>query len=179
MNIFLYIVLGLTLIAEFYNGWTDAPNAIATVVSTRVMSIRTATMMAVTMNVIGAISGTAVATTIGTGFIEASFVTLPVIASALVPTILCGMLAARFGLPISKTHALVAGLTGAGLAVAGPNALLSIGWIKIGFGMFASILLGFGLSYLISKAIYETGLRSEWRPARARKTFDRLQILSA
>ncbi len=174
-----FFVLFLVLAAEFLNGWTDAPNAIATVVSTKVLPFRYAVAMAVLMNTLGAISGTAVATTIGKGIVDASFVTLPVITSALVPTILCGMYAARFGLPISKTHALVAGLTGAGLAVGGTNAILLSGWIKIGIGLAASLSLGFVLSFIISKCIYKTGLRSKWSPGKTRRNFNRLQILSA
>ncbi|MCX6739115.1 MAG: inorganic phosphate transporter [Candidatus Parcubacteria bacterium] len=179
MNIILLIVLFLVLAAEFLNGWTDAPNAIAAVVSTKVIPFRYAVAMAVVMNTIGAISGTAVATTIGKGIVDSSFVTLPVITSALVPTILCGMYAARFGLPISKTHALVAGLTGAGIAVGGMNAILLSGWIKIGIGLAASLSVGFILSYIVSKCIYEIGLRSKWSPGKARRNFNRLQILSA
>jgi PiT family inorganic phosphate transporter len=179
MDIILISVLFLVLAAEFVNGWTDAPNAIATVVSTRVMSLRTAIIMAVVMNIIGAISGTAVATTIGTGIIDPSLITLPIIAAALLSIVIWSSVAAQFGLPTSETHALVAGLAGAGLAVAGPEALLFSGWIKISIGLVASSLLGFGVAYVTSKAIFLIGLKSEWRPGPARKAFNRLQIVSA
>ncbi len=179
MSIALLIVLFLVLASEFVNGWTDAPNAIATVVSTRVMSLRTAVGMAVVMNTIGALSGTAVATTIGTGIIDPSLITLPIIASALLSIVIWSSIAAQFGLPTSETHALVAGLAGAGLAVAGPEALLFSGWIKIGIGLIASSFFGFGIAWLISKIIFLIGLKSNWSPCPARRTFDRLQILSA
>jgi len=179
MDILLILVLGLTLAAELVNGWTDAPNAIATVVSTRVMSLRAAVIMAVCMNTLGALTGTAVAETIGTGIVDPTLITLPVIAAALISIIVWGTVAARFGLPTSETHALVAGLAGAGLAVAGPEALLLSGWIKVAIGLLASSFLGFGMSYLVGKAIYLIGLRSNWLPGQARRTFDRLQILSA
>jgi PiT family inorganic phosphate transporter len=179
MSFFLILVLVLTLCAELVNGWTDAPNAIATVVSTRVMSLRMAIFMAVAMNTLGALTGTAVATTIGTGIVDPTLITLPVIASALIAIVVWGTLAAQFGLPTSETHALVAGLAGAGLAVAGPGALLLSGWIKISIGLIASSFFGFGISYLVGKAIFLLGLKCNWRPGPARKMFDRLQILSA
>ena len=175
----LFIVLFLTLAAEFVNGWTDAPNAIATVVSTRVMSIRLATFMVVIMNVIGAISGTAVAHTIGTGFVDPKIMSLPIIGSGLFAIILWGAVTGYIGIPTSKTHELVAGITGAALAIGGPEALLSSGWIKIGYGLLASSLCGFLFAYILAKSIYLVGSNSQWSPRTARLTFDRLQILSA
>lgn len=179
MSFLLILVLVLTLTAELVNGWTDAPNAIATVVSTRVMSLRLAVFMAVVMNTLGALTGTAVATTIGTGIVDPMLVTLPVIASALIAIVVWGTLAAQFGLPTSETHALVAGLAGAGLAVAGPEALFLDGWIKIGIGLIASSFFGFGISYVVGKAIFLLGVKCDWHPGPARKMFDRLQIVSA
>lgn len=179
MSFLLFFVLFLVLAAEFVNGWTDAPNAIATVVSTRVMSLSAAIVMAVFMNVLGAISGTAVATTIGTGFVDPKLITLPVIAAALIAIIIWGTITAQLGWPTSKTHELVAGLAGAGLAAAGPSALLSSGWIKIGIGLLASSFLGFFISLILGKIIYNIGLRSDRPAASARRMFDRLQILSA
>jgi len=179
MSLLLIVVLALTLVAEFVNGWTDAPNAIATVVSTRVMPIKVAVLMAVGMNVLGAISGTAVAATIGTGFVDPKFVTLPIIASALIALVIWGTITAYFGIPTSKTHELVAGLTGAAFAIAGPTHLVMSGWIKIGIGLAASSVLGITIAFVIGKAIYFWGLHTDWAPSRARRTFDRLQIMSA
>ena len=75
----LAIALIAVLIAEFINGWTDAPNAIATVVSTGVMAPRTAIIMAVVLNTVGAMAGTAVAATVGKGIVESSALNLPAI----------------------------------------------------------------------------------------------------
>ena len=115
----LVVALTAVLIAEFINGWTDAPNAIATVVSTGVMSPRTAVVMAVVLNTLGAMAGTAVAATVGKGIVAPSVLTLPAITAAMVAIIVWGIMAARFGIPVSKSHALLAGLAGAGFAGGG------------------------------------------------------------
>src|SRR4030042_5249215 len=116
------IVLLLVLAAEFVNGWTDAPNAIATVVSTRVLSPLQAVTMAAILNIVGAlVTGTAVATTIGTGIIQPEVIGLHTVASGMIAIVIWSTLAWRWGLPTSETHALVAGLSGAGLAAGGPS----------------------------------------------------------
>ena len=110
LSLALLIALTTVLIAEFVNGWTDAPNAIATVVATGVMSPRSAIVMAVVMNTVGAISGTAVAKTVGQGIVSPAALTLPAITAAMLSIIAWGSFAARVGLPVSKSHALLAGL---------------------------------------------------------------------
>ena len=84
------IVLGLVLAAEFVNGWNDATNAIATVISTRVLSPAKAILMAVLFNILGAMSGTAVATTIGKGIVNPQAMNLTSIGAALVAIVLWG-----------------------------------------------------------------------------------------
>ncbi len=110
---FLFFVLILILGAEFVNGWTDAPNAIVTVVSTRVLSPRKALLLATALNIAGAMFGTAVASTIGKGIVDASVIDLQTVAAAMVSIIIWSSVAAHFGLPTSESHALVAGLAGA------------------------------------------------------------------
>ncbi|MGH7395104.1 MAG: inorganic phosphate transporter, partial [Candidatus Methylomirabilales bacterium] len=136
-------VLLLVLAAEFVNGWTDAPNAIATVVSTRVLSPSQALIMATTLNVLGTMSGTAVAATIGTGIVRPEAINLTTVAAAMVGIISWSTLAWYYGLPTSESHALVSGLTGAGLAAAGPSVLLWDGWRKVLIGILFSTFLGF------------------------------------
>ena len=119
----LLIALFAVLAAEFVNGWTDAPNAIATVVSTGVMTARQAIVMAVLFNTIGAMAGTAVAATVGKGIVAPSALTLPSITATMLSIIAWGSLAARFGIPVSKSHALLAGLMGAAVAGGGWEAL--------------------------------------------------------
>ncbi len=173
----LAIALFAVLAAEFVNGWTDAPNAIATVVSTGVMTPRTAILMAVVMNTLGAMAGTAVANTIGKGIVAPEALTLPSITSTMIAIVFWGTFAAKVGLPVSKSHALIAGLAGAAYAGGGFGALQSSGWQKVGIGMFCSIVLGCLFALLLSKLIVK--LAGNAAPARAKRTFDRLQMVSA
>jgi PiT family inorganic phosphate transporter len=171
------LVLGLVLAAEFVNGWTDAPNAIATVVSTRVLSPGVAIILAVTLNTAGALSGTAVAATIGQGFVEAQDVTPATLAAAMVGIILWSSFAWRLGLPTSESHALVSGLTGAAVATAGWEHILAEGWVKVGQGLVFSSVLGFGVAMVLMLAIYWGFRRAA--PSLVRSIFSRAQIVSA
>ena len=112
LSLALIIALATVLIAEFVNGWTDAPNAIATVVATGVMSPSSAILMAVIMNTVGAMSGTAVAKTVGQGIVVPAALTLPAITAAMLSIIAWGTFAARVGMPVSKSHALSRGPCG-------------------------------------------------------------------
>lgn len=173
----LVIAIFAVLYAEFINGWTDAPNAIATVVSTGVMTPRDAVIMAVVLNTLGAMAGTAVAATVGKGIVESRFITLPAITAAMTAIIVWGTFAAKVGLPISKSHALLAGLAGAGLAGGGIGALQFSGWTKVFIGMFCAIPFGFFAAIMLGKAIIR--FAGAAKPVRAKRTFDRLQIVSA
>ena len=172
-----WLVLLLVLAAEFVNGWTDAPNAIATVVSTRVMSPQRAVLMATVLNVLGTMSGTAVAVTIGTGIVDPKVIDLVTVAAAMVGIVSWSTLAWYYGLPTSESHALVAGLAGAGLAVVGPDALLWDGWRKVFIGLGFSSFLGFGAGLLLISALYHMLVHST--PGMVRSLFGRLQIFSA
>ncbi len=174
----LVVVLLLILAAEFVNGWTDAPNAITTVVSTRVLSPQQALLMAVLLNILGTMSGTAVAATIGKGIIKPEAVDLVTVGAAMVSIVVWSVIAWCYGLPTSETHALVAGLTGAGLATAEPSqVLLWVGWQKVLTGLVFSTFLGFGGGLMLMTAIYWIFQRST--PHRVRRIFGKLQILSA
>lgn len=170
-------VLLLVLAAEFVNGWTDSPNAIATVISTRVLSPYQALIMATVLNVVGTMSGTAVAATIGKGIVKPEVINLTTVGAAMVGIILWSTLAWYYGLPTSESHALVAGLTGAGLATAGPSALLWEGWSKVLIGLVFSTFLGFFGGLFIMGMLYR--LLADSRPGAVRRGFGRLQILSA
>jgi len=173
----LVVVLLLVGAAEFVNGWTDAPNAIATVVSTRVLRPYTALLMASVLNVAGAFYGLKVAQTIGKGIVRSDIVTLPTIAAAMLGIVIWSTLAWWKGLPTSESHGLVAGLTGAGLAAAGPEVLLWDGWQKVLVGLVFSTFLGFGGGLLMMTAICRIFFRSH--PGTIRRWFGKLQILSA
>lgn len=177
MEATLVLILGLVLAAEFVNGWTDAPNSIATVVSTRVLSPVQALVMASILNVLGAMSGTAVAATIGKGIIDAKAVDITTVGAAMVAIVIWSTLAWLWGLPTSESHALVAGLSGAALATAGIGSLVWDGWQKVLIGLLFSTFLGFLGGLALTVAIYWT-FRS-WRPGAVTRVFGRLQILSA
>ena len=174
----LVIVLFLVLAAEFVNGLNDAPNAIATVVSTRVLHPYHALAMASVLNVMGAaLTGTAVATTIGQDIVSPEAIELPVVGAAVLGIAVWGSLATLRGLPISISHGLVAGLAGAGLATAGTGVLLWSGWQKVLMGLGFSTVGGFTLAVLLMVVIYWVMRRA--RPHSVRAIFGRLQILSA
>jgi PiT family inorganic phosphate transporter len=171
------IVLVLILAAEFVNGWTDAPNAIATVVSTRVLSPPRALLMASVFNLIGTMSGTAVAATIGTGIVRPEVINVYTVGAAMVGIVVWSTLAWYFGLPTSESHALVAGLTGAALATAGAEAVLWSGWQKVMLGIVFSSVLGFLSALFLMGAIYRLFRRQS--VSVVRRVFGKLQILSA
>lgn len=171
------VVLALVLAAEFVNGWTDAPNAIATVVSTRVLSPLQAVLLAAVLNTLGAMSGTAVATTIGKDIVRSDVINIYTVAAAMVGIVFWSSLAWYYGLPTSESHALVAGLTGAGLATAGPQAILWVGWQKVLIGLMFSTFLGFFGGLLLMGVIYHLGAKQT--PFTIHRIFGKLQIFSA
>jgi inorganic phosphate transporter, PiT family len=177
LTLALAIALLMVLAAEFVNGWTDAPNAIATVISTGVMTPRQAVVMAVVMNTVGAMSGTAVATTVAQGIVAPSALTLPSITATMISIVAWGSLAARFGIPVSKSHALLAGLAGAALAGGGWSALQWYGWQKVGIGLVCSLGFGFAGAFALGRLIIAAAANAP--PVRAKRRFDRAQMASA
>lgn len=177
ISLSLVFVFILILAAEFVNGWTDAPNAIATVVSTRVLTPLQAVVLASLLNLIGAFSGTAVAITIGKGIVKPGIISLTTIGAAMVGIVIWSTLAWVYGLPTSESHGLIAGLAGAGLASGGFSALEWNGWKKVLIGLSFSTFLGFILGILITTFILRVfgGIA----PESMRKVFGRLQILSS
>ena len=173
----LIVVLALVLAAEFVNGWTDAPNAMATVVSTRVLSPGRALLLATTLNIIGTMSGTAVAFTIGRGIVRPEIINIYTVGAAMVGIVFWSTVAWYYGLPTSESHGLIAGLTGAGLATAGTKVLLWAGWKKVLIGLVFSTFLGLLSGFVLMVLIYN--LWAKARPETVRKLFGKLQILSA
>jgi len=177
-NFLLIAALVVTLAAEFINGWTDAPNAIATVVSTRVLSPSQAVLMAAVLNIVGAVvTGTAVASTLGTGIVKPEVINLSVVIAATLTVVIWSVVTWFYGIPTSESHELIAGLAGAGLATAGPSVLLWAGWQKVLIGLGFSTLLGFSLAMIVMTSLYWILRRT--RPSFVRSAFSRLQILSA
>jgi len=173
----LWFVLALAYLFEFANGWTDAPNSIATVVSTRVLRPFHAVAMAGVLNLVGALSGTAVAKTIAEGIVDADVVTLGTIAAAVLGATLWAIAAQAFGLPSSESHALIAGLLGAGFAAGGLDALQWSGTRASLIGLVTSPLGGFLVGFLLMVLIYWVFHRI--RRATVARLFGRGQIASA
>ena len=151
------VVIVVALGFDYTNGFHDAANAIATSVSTRALAPRTALVMAAVMNLVGAFLGTSVASTVGSGIIEAPVGTpgLVVVLAALIGAIVWSLVTWYFGLPSSSSHALIGGLVGAGLASAGTvkwNGVLD----KVVIPMVLSPLVGFTVAYLLMVAILWT-----------------------
>jgi PiT family inorganic phosphate transporter len=154
MTLFLLVLLA-ALVFEYINGFHDTANAIATVVSTKVLTARQAIMMAAFFNLIGALAGTAVAKTISGGLVTAGAVTMLTVFCALLGAIIWNLFTWWLGLPSSSSHALIGGLCGAALATAKGNwdVLVwssvdakghAIGlWPKVVLPMFSSPLIGF------------------------------------
>ena len=177
MEITLLSTLVLILCAELINGWTDAPNAIATVVATRAMTLPFAIVMAAGLNAVGALLGTAVATTVGHDLVSESVMTLMSVQSAMISVILWGVFAWHLGLPISKSHALIAALSGAAYALGGIEALKWEGWYKVLLGLVLFSVLGGLMGWLFTHII---SILFHNAPAKyAKKIFLRLQVLSA
>lgn len=173
----LWVVLFIAYLFEFANGWTDAPNSIATVVSTRVMRPLTAVLMAGVLNLVGAFIGTEVAKTIASGIVDVQFVTLETIAAAVLAATIWALAAQYYGLPSSESHALVAGLLGAGFAAGGLKGLEWEGTRKSLIGLITSPVGGFFIALGLMVAIY--WIFAKVRPTVVRRVFGKAQIFSA
>ncbi|KAF0231969.1 MAG: inorganic phosphate transporter PiT [Desulfovibrionaceae bacterium] len=175
----IFVVL-IALVFDFTNGAHDSANAIATIVSTKVLSPRTAVIMAACLNLLGAFLGTEVAQTVGSGIVDPEMVTgcKILVLAALFGAIFWNMLTWYLGIPSSSSHALVGGLIGAAIAFKGwdaPN-YASIGK-KVLIPLLLSPLAGFLVGYLIMVAL--TWMFVKAHPRTVNTAFKKLQILSS
>jgi PiT family inorganic phosphate transporter len=177
----LWIVVALIAVALFFdyiNGFHDAANSIATVVSTRVLSPGKAVIWAAFFNFAAAfLFGTAVANTVGQGMIDIKIVTFAVVFGGLTGAILWDLITWFFGLPTSSSHALIGGYAGAAVAKAGFAAIIPSGWTKTVIFIFLSPLIGLVAGLTLMTAIFWI---FRWTPpSRVDRWFRRLQLLSA
>lgn len=156
----LLITAALTLGVIFVNGWTDAPNAIATCITTRCLHPRPAIMMSAVFNFLGVLVMTkinaSVASTISNmvDFGSDTSTALIALSAALFSIVVYSTAASYFGIPTSESHSLIAGLTGAALASGqGFGAINGGEWIKVIYGLFLSLLLGFAMGWIVCKAV--------------------------
>jgi PiT family inorganic phosphate transporter len=167
----------LAILFDISNGWNDSANAIATVVSTRVLSPMQAVFLAAGMNMLGAFFSTAVAKTIGKGIVDPSAVTEAVVASALVAGFLWNGAMTVIGMPVSASHALIGSLIGAAVAFGGFGILNLAGLKKIFLSLLTSPFLGILIGYYFMKVILLFFGRLS--PGSVNRYFGRLQILSS
>ena len=174
----LILVITAALIFEYINGFHDAANAIATVVSTKVLSPRQALLCASILNFCGAFFGTHVAKTIGSGIVDKVAVSQEVILCALLGAIIWNLLTWVFGIPSSSSHALIGGLLGAAVAHNGFGIVQLNGLIhKVLIPMFASPLIGFAAGFFVMLMLLWMCARSA--PEKTNKKFKFLQLISA
>src|SRR5882762_7715535 len=176
-----WVVAAIIVVALFFdyiNGFHDAANSIATVVSTRVLSPGKAVIWAAFFNFVAAFTfGTAVANTVGSGMIDITIVTFAVIFAGLVGAIVWDLITWYSGLPTSSSHALVGGYAGAAVAKAGFAAIVSGGWTKTIIFIFLSPIIGLTAGLLLMVSIHWI---FRWTPpSRVDQWFRRLQLVSA
>ncbi len=173
-----FIIL-VALTFDFLNGFHDAANSIATVVSTRVLSPNKAVVWAAFFNFVAAfVLGTSVAKTIGSGMIDLSAVTREVILAGLIGAILWNLITWYYGLPVSSSHALIGGYAGAAIMKAGSfGVILLSGWTKTLLFIVLAPLMGLILGFFLMVAV--SWIVRRWRPSRVDRQFRRLQLLSA
>ena len=173
----LVIVITVAVLFDFANGFNDAANAIATVVSTRVLLPIVAVVMAALLNFAGALSGTEVAKVVGAGVVDPSAITLVTVGAGVLAAALWVFFASWLGLPISGSHSLIAGVSGAAVATGGFGTLISSGVIKILLALAFSPVLGFLGGYVLMLGLYWLFRRAS--PTLVTSVFGRLQVVSA
>src|SRR4051812_31715960 len=187
----IFTVIFVALVFEYINGLNDTANSIAAVVSTKALPPRLAIILAATTNLIGALTGTAVAKTVAAGLVETSVVTSQVLICALLGAIIWNLVTWWFGLPSSSSHALIGGLCGASLAAADNNWNVII-WSqpatdhwwhgkgllwKVVVPMVTSPACGFTLGFIVMAILYLSLHRL--KPQTVNRVFGRLQLISA
>jgi len=172
------LIILVALAFDFINGFHDAANSIATVVSTRVLSPRVAVVWAAFFNFVAAFGlGVHVATTIGKGVVDPAAMTNLVVVAALAGAIVWDLITWYYGLPVSSSHALIGGLVGAALAAAGARVLVWSGIQKIVIFIVLSPVVGMLLGFLFMVAVMWIARNAT--PMRVDRVFRRLQLVSA
>ena len=175
---FAVVICVVALCFDFLNGFHDAANSIATVVSTRVLSPRVAVVWAAFFNFVAAFTfGTAVAKTMGKGMIRLDAVNLYVILAGLLGAIFWDIFTWYYGLPVSSSHALIGGYAGAAVAKAGWGVILLSGWTKTLAFIILSPAIGLVLGAALMTAVY--WIFRNWPPQRLDRYFRRFQLISA
>ncbi len=174
----LLTIIAVALVFDYTNGFHDTANAIATSVSTRALSPRTAVLMAAGLNLLGALLYTGVAKTVGEGLVDTDLVTLPLVLAALIGAVVWNFTTWYFGIPSSSSHALFGGLIGAMIAAVGVSGVEWGGVVdKVILPMVGSPLLGFVCAWILMTSL--TWLVRRWPPTPVNRWFRGLQPVSA
>jgi PiT family inorganic phosphate transporter len=172
------LVIFVALVFDYINGFHDAANSIATVVSTRVLTPGKAVAWAAFFNFAAAFGfGTAVAKTVGAGMIDITIVTFAVILAGLAGAIIWDLITWYYGLPTSSSHALIGGYAGAAIAKAGTGVILMSGWTKTLIFIVLAPLIGMTLGFMLMIANY--WVFRGFAPMRVDSWFRKLQLVSA
>lgn len=175
---FVGFIILMALVFDFLNGFHDAANSIATVVSTRVMSPKAAVLWAAFFNFVALfVFGLGVAKTLGKGMIDLQLVTQDVVLAGLVGAIFWNLITWYYGIPVSSSHALIGGYAGAAVARGGWGAIIASGWTKTLLFIVLSPIIGAVLGFALMAGV--TWTFRKWRPYRLDTLFRRLQLLSA
>jgi PiT family inorganic phosphate transporter len=171
-------IIAVALVFDYINGFHDAANAIATVVSTRVLRPQTAVLLAATGDFCAFLFfGVHVAKTIGTGVVHTAIVDPIVVLAALLGAIAWDLLTWYYGLPSSSSHALIGGLCGAAISKAGTGSLVLMGLFKISISIILSPLLGMILGLILMTGVSNLFVKAT--PQKVDRWFRRLQLISA
>ena len=177
LSLVVFIVI-VALVFDFINGFHDAANSIATVVSTRVLTPLQAVVWAAFFNFVAAFGfGVQVATTVGKGVVEPAIVDQWVILAGLAGAIFWDLITWYWGLPTSSSHALIGGFAGAAVIKAGFGSLVPAGLIKIGVFMVLAPLIGMTMGFVLM--VITINIFKNATPGRVDKVFRRGQLLSA
>jgi PiT family inorganic phosphate transporter len=175
--VMLFLVIAVALLFDYINGFHDTANAIATCVSTRALSVRSAIIMAAGLNFAGAMISTKVAATIGKGIVDANNVTQMVVVAGVAGAIIWDLITWYYGLPSSSSHAIIGGIMGSVIAHAGVAALHWAGLNKIILALLVSPVLGTILGFIFM-AIMMWVFRDK-APYGLNRSFRKLQVVSA
>lgn len=177
LSLTVIFIIIIALFFDFVNGWNDAANSVATIVSTKVLTPIKAVALAAFMNFVAfLIMPTAVALTIGKGIVDVSVVTPTLILAGLIASIFWGVFMTQFGMPISMSHTLIGGFIGAGIAVGGYKVLIMPGIIKILAFIVVAPILAFGFSMFFGSILFS--FIRKLRPSFINRVFGKLQLLS-
>lgn len=175
--IVLILIIIVALVFDYINGFNDSANAIATCISTRALSMRTAVIMAALLNLVGALISTKVATTIGKDIVDVNNITQIAILSGISAAIIWGLITWYFAIPSSSSHSLIGGIAGASVANMGFSAICWAGIKKIMLSLLFSPLIGIIISFTLM-VILLWSVR-KYPPDKLNKNFRKLQIVSA